>query len=313
METEAPEQGEGGDLGRQVAVGIGPGGPLPVVDAEAVVLERPRAVLDHERAAEAGDDAVVVAEPSDGRCGAVGAGEGVRVDVEGAAVGRLLDRRPSGDSRGGGRRRGRRLTAMDDAWTRAGRPQATTTEQHAEAPSPGRACGVGSGHLVAVARRSPPSGPEDHLDGVRRRAGRWPSRWPPGSPRARTRASRRRSPGRRPAASTSRARSTECRSGAAGEPRCRVRVHGVVDGADQRRLLVPDRREVDLADARPRRGGARCRGGRRPAAPRSPSPATPPPRRRRGSRPSASGGACGRRPASRSAPPAPPSGRCRDR
>ena len=62
---------------------------MAVVDAEAVVLEEPvGAVLDHERAAEARDDAVVVAQPADGRGGAVGAGEGVRVDVERAAVGR---------------------------------------------------------------------------------------------------------------------------------------------------------------------------------------------------------------------------------
>ena len=60
----AAADGERRHLCGQVAVGVGPGGPLAVVDAEAVVLEEPvGAVLDEERAAEARDDAVVVAEP----------------------------------------------------------------------------------------------------------------------------------------------------------------------------------------------------------------------------------------------------------
>ena len=74
---------EGGDLGREEAAGVGPGRPLALVDAESVVLEQAaRAVLDHERAAEAGDHAVVVAEPPDGRRGPVGTGERIGVDVE---------------------------------------------------------------------------------------------------------------------------------------------------------------------------------------------------------------------------------------
>ena len=103
METVAPPVVECRHLCREVAVGVGPGGPLAVVDAEAVVLEEPAgAVLDHEGPAEAGDHAVVVAEPADGRGGAVGTGEGVGVDVERAAVGR---RRAGGS---GARRRRRR-------------------------------------------------------------------------------------------------------------------------------------------------------------------------------------------------------------
>ena len=79
---------EGRHLGRQVAAGVGPGRSLAVVDAEAVVLEEPAGtVLDDEGPAEAGDDAVVVSQPPDGRRGAVGTGEGVGVDVEVAAVG----------------------------------------------------------------------------------------------------------------------------------------------------------------------------------------------------------------------------------
>ena len=91
---------ERGHLGREVAAGVGPGRPLALVDAEPVLLEEAAgAVLDHEGAPETGDDAVVVAEPADGRGGPVGTGEGVGVDVEIAAVGR-------GGAGGAGGRRG---------------------------------------------------------------------------------------------------------------------------------------------------------------------------------------------------------------
>ena len=113
--------GDGGTLGRerghlrrQVAVGVGPGGALPVVDAEAVVLEEPvGAVLDDEGAAETRDHAVVVAQPADGRGGAVRAGEGLRVDVEDAPVGRARPRSRGGRGRrrAGGGRAGRRHQA----------------------------------------------------------------------------------------------------------------------------------------------------------------------------------------------------------
>ena len=109
--------GDGGTLGRerghlrgQVAVGVGPGGALPVVDAEPVLLEEPvGAVLDDEGAAETRDHAVVVAQPPDGRGGAVRAGEGLRVDVEDAAVGRARPGGRGGRSRcrAGGRSRRR--------------------------------------------------------------------------------------------------------------------------------------------------------------------------------------------------------------
>ena len=74
------------DLFGQVAAGVGPRGPLAVVDPEAVLVEEAvGSVLHDERPAQAGDHAVVVARPPDGGRGAVRAGERVRVDVEAAA------------------------------------------------------------------------------------------------------------------------------------------------------------------------------------------------------------------------------------
>ena len=68
---------EGRDLCGQVAVGVVPGGLLAGVETEAVVDEISLwTVLDQEGAAEAGDHAVVVAQPADGRCRAEGTGEG---------------------------------------------------------------------------------------------------------------------------------------------------------------------------------------------------------------------------------------------
>ncbi len=94
---------EGGDLGGQVPVGIVPGGLLAGVEAEAVVDEISlRSVLDQEGATEAGDHAVVVAQPADGRRRAEGAGEGSRVDVEGTPIGRRRTPGTRGRGRGGG-------------------------------------------------------------------------------------------------------------------------------------------------------------------------------------------------------------------
>ena len=101
---------ERGHLGREEAAGVRPGRALALVDAEAVVLEQAaRAVLDHERAAETGDHAVVVAQPPDGRRGPVGTGEGIGGDVERAAVGgsgARRARRCRGGIGAGRRRRG---------------------------------------------------------------------------------------------------------------------------------------------------------------------------------------------------------------
>ncbi len=124
---------KGGDLRRQVAVGVGPGGALSVVDAEALVLEQSiRAVLDQEGAPEAGDDALVVAEPPDGRGRAVGPGPCVGIHVEGTAVARL---RSASDRRGGGGdenrfRRVRRSHRDESSHRKASQRQATHDEAH---------------------------------------------------------------------------------------------------------------------------------------------------------------------------------------
>ncbi len=89
---------EGGGLGGEVAVGIRPGGRGAVVDAEPEVLVD--AVLDEEGPAETGDHPLVVALPADLRCGAVGAGERIRVQIEIAVVGRV--RSGAGGAGGGG-------------------------------------------------------------------------------------------------------------------------------------------------------------------------------------------------------------------
>ena len=73
-------------------------------------------VLGQEGATQAGDDAVVVAQPADRRCRGEGAGEGIGVEVEGAPIGRRRTARTRGRRRrwsgvvggGGGRGQGDR-------------------------------------------------------------------------------------------------------------------------------------------------------------------------------------------------------------
>ncbi len=76
---------ERGDLGREVPVCVDPGRRGSCVDPEPVVLVD--AVLDNERPAEAGDDALVIAFPPDRRRGGIGAGERIGVQVERAVIG----------------------------------------------------------------------------------------------------------------------------------------------------------------------------------------------------------------------------------
>ena len=97
MASVGSTRSKGRDLRGQVTVGILPGRLLAVVEPEAVVDEvSVRTVLDHEGATEAGDDAVVVAQPADGRGRGEGSSKGVGVDIEGAPIGRCRTARTRG-------------------------------------------------------------------------------------------------------------------------------------------------------------------------------------------------------------------------
>ena len=189
----------------------------------------------------------MVAEPADGRGRAVGAGEGIRVDVEGAAVGRL--RTGAGGGRG---------VAAADGPAAGGGGRALRSETTATASEGAARATPGLNGLFASRRTATSatrraawshrlSGPEDDLDGVRRVPvdGR-----PDGLPVVLEPELVRHDHGMRQETGGEHVErpvdGVPVRR--ARQPRRRVRIDGVVDGADQRRLLVPDRREVDLAD-----------------------------------------------------------------